>query len=67
MKKNVSEEKETVTLPMKTMKMASEVENFYRFIHENKLRTEAHQLLSMVIAPLKKKSKRSRSKAKKLQ
>ena len=46
---------------IKSFKSSSEVENFYRFIHENNLRAEAHKLVSVVlkkIAPPKRRGRR---------
>lgn len=45
---------------IKAFKASSEVESFYQFIHENNLRSEAHNLMSMVLkslTPAKRKKK----------
>ena len=46
---------------IKTFKASSEVKDFYRYIAENNLRTEAHELMKVVvkrITPSKKRSKK---------
>ena len=65
-KTSQEESAEAVGIGMKTMKMNSEVENFYRFIFENKLRREAHTLMGVVLEQIRGKDKRKR-KTKKLQ
>ncbi|MBG60784.1 MAG: hypothetical protein CME67_03885 [Halobacteriovoraceae bacterium] len=47
---------------IKTFKASGEVENFYRYIADNNLRSEAYELMKVVlekIAPSKKRSKRT--------
>lgn len=47
----------------KTFKSSSEIETFYRFIHDNNLRAEAKALIEMVvkrITPAKKKRGRKK-------
>jgi hypothetical protein len=56
---------ENANVTIKSMKSSSDVVNFYRFIHENNLRGEAHKLMSMVlktIAPTKKRGRKSKKK-----
>ena len=49
---------------LKSLKTNVEVESFYRFIHENNLRSEAHKLMGMALKASKKSKKKA---AKKLQ
>jgi hypothetical protein len=51
-------------MTLKNFKNNSDIENFYRFIHENKLRGEAHTLMELVLKSIQKASKK---KAKNLQ
>lgn len=47
---------ENINVSVKSMKKSSDVVNFYRFIHENNLRGEAHKLMEVIlktIAPVK--------------
>jgi hypothetical protein len=62
-KKKEAENKEAV-VALKSLKSNVEVESFYRFIHENNLRREAHQLMGLALKSAKKSRKRT---AKKLQ
>jgi hypothetical protein len=57
--KNTKATKE-VSAAIKTFKASSEVENFYRYIHENGLRNEARTLVEMVLTHLKGSKKRKR-------
>jgi len=54
----------TEVVGTKSLKANSEVENFYRFIHENNLRSEAHTLIRTVMDRLHPKKRR---KSKKIQ
>lgn len=50
------------TAAIKTFKASSEVQDFYRYIAENNLRTEAFELMKVVvkrITPAKKRSKKT--------
>jgi len=47
---------------IKSFKATSEVENFYRFIHENKIRLEAKKLIEVVLKQIKPVKKRGRRK-----
>ena len=49
-----TEETKEPVVALKSMKSNVEVESFYRFIHENNLRREAHQLMSMALKSTKK-------------
>ena len=56
---------ENVNVTVKSMKSSSDVVNFYRFIHENNLRAEAHKLMDVIhktIAPPKKRGRKSKKK-----
>lgn len=64
MAKTKTEVTEEANSALKTLKASSEVENFYRFILENNLRSEAHVLMKTVLDHLQPKKKR---KSKKLQ
>lgn len=47
---------------IKTFKASTEVEDFYRYVAENNLRTEAYELMKVVVAritPSKKRSKKT--------
>lgn len=57
-------EKETVapSASIKNFKNSSEVENFYRFIHENNLRGEAKSLVELVLKRITPPKKRGRKK-----
>ncbi|MAX67696.1 MAG: hypothetical protein QF441_06705 [Bacteriovoracaceae bacterium] len=48
---------------IKNFKSSSEVENFYRFIHDNKLREEAKTLVEMVLKKITPPKKRGRKKS----
>ncbi len=47
---------------IKTFKSSQEVENFYRFIHDNNLRAEAKQLVELVLKTITTQKKRGRKK-----
>lgn len=49
-----------VSAAIKTFKASSDVENFYRFIHENGLRNEARSLVEMALGHMKGSKKRKR-------
>ena len=57
--KNAELEKES-TIAMKSIKSNAEVETFYRFIHENNLRKEAHILMQLVVNTIYAKVKKKR-------
>ncbi len=48
---------------IKNFKNTSEVENFYRFIHDNGLRAEAKQLVQIVLKSITPQKKRGRKKS----
>lgn len=47
---------------LKTFKTSSEVQDFYRFIHENNIREEAYQLMKIVLKSITPQKKRGRKK-----
>jgi hypothetical protein len=49
-------------MTVKQFKQTSDIDNFYRFIHENNLRHEAKVLMTMVAKTLKKSSRKRKSK-----
>jgi hypothetical protein len=49
-----------VSAAIKAFKASGEVENFYRFIHENNLRTEANTLMKLVLKSLTGSKKRKK-------
>ncbi len=68
---NEAEMKEKSSIPMeapaeamtiKTFRTNSDIENFYRFIHENGLRREAHMLMEYAMKRVAKLRKSKRSK-----
>lgn len=52
---------------VKSFKASAEVENFLRFVHENNLRTEARDLLQLVLSKAKAANKKSKRQNRKLQ
>lgn len=60
--KNKSKAKPTkeVSAAIKSFKASGEVENFYRFIHENGLRAEANSLMKMVLKSISGSKKRKK-------
>ena len=52
---------------VRNFKASADVENFYRFVHENGLRNEATKILKAVHAVIGEKPKRKRRGRKKLQ
>lgn len=52
----------TVPTTIKNFKNSGDVENFYRFIHENKLRSEAKELIKVVLKKITPPKKRGRKK-----
>ena len=57
-----------VTKPtVRNFKAAADVENFYRFVHENGLRDEATKILKAIHGVIGEKPKRKRRGRKKLQ
>ncbi len=51
-----------VNTTIKNFKNSSDVENFYRFIHENNLRGEAQKLVEVVLKKITPPKKRGRKK-----
>ena len=55
---------------IRNFRKITEVENFYRFVHENSLREEAQKVLKVIVAHqkalLKKKKRRGRKKKQKV-
>ena len=49
------------------MRSSSDVVNFYRFIHDNNLRAEAHKLMEVILKTIKPTKKRGRKSKKTLQ
>ena len=49
-----------VSAAIKTFKASSEVENFYRFIHDNGLRNEARTLVEMALSHITSSKKRKK-------
>lgn len=47
---------------IKQFKQNSDIENFYRFIHENNLRKEASVLMTMVAKSMKKAGRKRKAK-----
>lgn len=60
-------EKKETNNGIKNFKASSDVENFYRFIFDNGLRSEAHQLMELVLKRITPQKKRGRKKATTLQ
>lgn len=56
-KKESIEDKE-VNAAIKNFKASQEVEDFYQYIHDNKLRSEAHTLIKTVLNSMQPKRKR---------
>lgn len=56
-KKNKVEDKE-VSAAIKTFKASQEVEDLYQYIHDNKLRSEAHTLIKTVLNAIQPKRRR---------
>jgi hypothetical protein len=54
---------EAVKSTIKNFKNSSDVKDFYRFIHENNLRSEARTLVGMVLKTITPPKKRGRKKA----
>ena len=57
-------EKEKVKLTLKNFKLSPDIQNFYRFICENKLRREARLMMSEISDKLKTKKKKRAKKTK---
>ena len=58
---------ETVKYNMRTFRSSPDVENFYRFVYDNDLRDETHQILEIVVKAMKPKKKSRRGRKKKVQ
>lgn len=56
----IAEENKDVKKNYKTFKKCADVENFYRFISDNSLRTEAKLVLETIVKLLKKKKNSGR-------
>jgi uncharacterized Fe-S cluster-containing MiaB family protein len=56
-KKDNVEDKE-VSAAIKTFKATQEVEDLYQYIHDNKLRAEAHVLIKTVLESMQPKRRR---------
>lgn len=55
-------ENKELSAAIKNLRASEEVESFYTFIHENKLRSEAHILMKTILAKLNPpKRKRGRT------
>lgn len=70
MKKTKTEDTANATnagLNIKNFKSSAEVENFYRFVHENRLRDEARKLIEVALKSITPVKKRGRKKSKILQ
>ncbi len=53
---------ESIKVPEVNFRSAADIENFYRFIHENDLRREAAQIFDTIITRLDLKKRRRRRK-----
>ena len=58
----VTPEGKAAITTIKSFKATEEVQDFYRFIHENKLRPEAKTLIEIVLKQIKPVKKRGRKK-----
>jgi hypothetical protein len=58
-----AKETATPTTTIKNFKSSSEVTDFYRFIHDKKLRAEAKQIIDVVLKKITPPKKRGRKKA----
>lgn len=52
---------------IKNFRSAPDIENFYRFVHENDLRFEARKVLELVVKNMIDAAKKKNRKSKKLQ
>lgn len=57
-----TEANKDINAAIKSFKSSSEVENFYTFIYENGLRSEAHKLMELVLKRITPAKKRGRKK-----
>lgn len=62
MSKSETTEKVTEAVTIKNFRSNSDIENFYRFIHENGLRREAFMLMEYAISKVAKVKKSKRAK-----
>ena len=62
MAKTTEKDNAAPSASIKNFKNSSEVENFYRFIHENNLRGEAKSLVELVLKRITPPKKRGRKK-----
>lgn len=56
--KKVKAEDKEVSAAIKTFKASQEVEDLYQYIHDNKLRSEAHILIKTVLNAIQPKRRR---------
>lgn len=61
-KTNTEEAAANTTTTIKNFKNSSDVENFYRFINDNKLRSEAKKLVEIVLKQITPPKRRGRKK-----
>lgn len=59
---NQASEEPTRNITIKNFKTASEVQDFYRFVHENGLRVEAKKLVEIVLKKITPPKRRGRKK-----
>ncbi|HLT22034.1 MAG TPA: hypothetical protein VKZ84_01255 [Bacteriovoracaceae bacterium] len=62
MSKSENTEKSTEAVTIKNFRNNSDIENFYRYIHENGLRREAFMLMEYAISKVAKVKKSKRAK-----
>lgn len=62
MSKSETTEKATEAVTIKNFRSNSDIENFYRYIHENGLRREAFMLMEYAISKVAKVKKSKRAK-----
>lgn len=62
MSKSENTEKATEAVTIKNFRNNSDIENFYRYIHENGLRREAFMLMEYAISKVAKVKKSKRAK-----
>lgn len=60
--KELSAKQKEHNAAVKAFKASSDVENFYRYIADNNLRAEAHELIKVVLKQITPSKKRSRGK-----
>ena len=57
-----TEVKKTEVSRSRNFRNSADIENFYRFVHDNNLRREAHLILETIISRMNIKKRRRRSK-----